>query len=72
MSKEELIAELEEMLEIDEGTLMESTVLEDIEEWDSLAKLSLVALAKKELSVTLTASKIKEFVTVEDICKELL
>lgn len=72
MSKEELINELEEMLETDEGALEESTILEDVEEWDSLAKLSLMAFAKKEFSVALTASQIKEFVTVADICNALL
>ena len=71
MSREELIKELEEILETEE-TLDESTLLEDIEEWDSLAKLSLMAFAKKEFTKTLTAEQIKSFATVKDICDALV
>ncbi len=72
MSKEELLSQLEELMETDEGVLEETTVLDDLDEWDSLAKLSLMAFAKKEFSISLTASQIKEFKTVTDICNALL
>lgn len=72
MSKEKLIKKLEEILEMEEGELEETTVLEDVEEWDSLAKLSLIAFVKKEFSISLTANQIKEFKTVADICNMLL
>lgn len=73
MDNKEIIAKLEEeVLELDEGTLELSTELLSLEEWDSLSKLSLMAWARKELGITLTAQQIKEFVTVEDICKALM
>lgn len=72
MSKEKLIKKLEEILEMEGGELEETTVLEDVEEWDSLAKLSLIAFVKKEFSISLTANQIKEFKTVADICNMLL
>lgn len=73
MDNKEIIAKLEEeVLELDEGTLELSTELLSLEEWDSLSKLSLMAWARKELDITLTAQQIKEFVTVEDICKALM
>ena len=72
MSKEKLIKKLEEILEMEEGELEETTLLEDVEEWDSLAKLSLIAFVKKEFSISLTANQIKEFKTVADICNMLL
>lgn len=73
MDSKEIIANLEEeVLELDEGTLELSTELLNLEEWDSLSKLSLMAWARKELNKTLTAQQIKEFVTVEDICKALM
>ncbi len=71
MSKEELIQELTEMMETD-MELAEDTVLDDIEEWDSLTKLSLMAFAKKEFDKNLTAGQIRDFTTVGDICNALL
>lgn len=73
MNRKEIIEKLEEdVLELDEGTLESGTVLADLEEWDSLSKLSLMALAKKDYGKTLTAQQIREFVTVEDICNALI
>lgn len=72
MSKEDLITKLEEIMETDEGILNENTILADVEEWDSLSKLSLMAFVKKEFSISLTANQIKEFITVADICNTLL
>lgn len=72
MDKSTLIEMLEEILETEEGVLSEETVLEDLEEWDSLGKLSLMAMAKKECDKSLTATEIREFVTVNDICNALL
>lgn len=70
---EDLIKKLEEdVMELEEGVLKLDTVLADIDEWDSLSKLSLMALAKKDYKKTLTAQQIREFVTVEDICNALI
>lgn len=71
MSKDELIEELVDMMETEEE-LSADTVLEEIDEWDSLAKLSLMAFAKKKFDYNLTAAQIREFVTVDDICNLLL
>jgi acyl carrier protein len=72
MERKDVIALLEETLEVEEGSLCEDSSLDDIDEWDSLAKLSLMALAKKEFSKILTATQIREFVTVKDICDALV
>lgn len=63
----ELLEMLEEVMDIDEGILETSTVLADLEEWDSLSKLSLMAEVKKNYQKKLSADEIKEFVTVQDI-----
>ncbi len=67
MTTEKKLELLEEMLELDEGTLMPETDLEDIEEWDSMAKLSLIVLVDDECGKSLTGQEIKGFVTVQDI-----
>ena len=58
---------LEEMMELDAGTLTPETVLEDIEEWDSMAKLSLIVLIDEECGKKLASADIKTFVTIQDI-----
>lgn len=68
MTNVEKIAMLEEAMDLDEGTLNLDSVLEDFEEWDSLSKLSLLAFAKKDFGISLSADDIKNFVTVKDVC----
>lgn len=68
MKVEEKIALLEETMELDEGELTLDSVLADYEEWDSLSKLSLMALAKQKFNKILTTETLKSFVTVKDIC----
>lgn len=58
---------LEEMMDLDEGSLSPETVLNDIDEWDSLAKLSLIVLVDEQYGKKLAGDQIKAFVTVKDI-----
>lgn len=67
MTTEEKIALLEDMLELDKGSLNAETVLAEIEEYDSMAKLSLIVMMDDEFSKKLTGEKIREFKTVNDI-----
>lgn len=67
MTEKEKLALLEDMLELDEGELQASAVLEDVDEWDSMAKLSLIVMIDDECDKALTADDIKGFVTVQDI-----
>jgi acyl carrier protein len=69
MTNQEKIEMLEETWELDEGTLAVDTVLADVEEYDSMAKLSLIVLMDDEFGVKLTGEIIKGFETVEDILK---
>ena len=67
MTNEEKIALLEDMLELDGGTLKPETVLADVEEYDSMAKLSLIVMMDEECGKKLTGEKIREFKTVQDV-----
>ena len=71
MNVEEKIALLEDIMDLDEGTLQLDTILGSLEEWDSMSKLSLVASAKKASGEELTVDDIKAFVTVEDVCNAI-
>lgn len=63
----EMLEMLEEIMDLDEGTLESTTILEDLEEWDSLSALSLMAEAKKKYGKKLSVNDIDGFVTVQDI-----
>lgn len=71
MNNQEKLAMLEDIMELEAGDLTLETVLEDVEEWDSLSKLSLMAAVKKNFSKSLSVATIKGFVTVADICNFL-
>ena len=66
MNKEEFIEKLEDILQTEES-LKEETVLEDLEEWDSLAKMSLAAFYSSQFSKSLTFQDFKSLKTVKDL-----
>lgn len=67
MTQEEKIALLEDMLELDANTLTPETELASIDEYDSMAKLSLIVLMDEECGKKLTGEEIRAFKTVMDI-----
>lgn len=69
MTEREKLALLEDMLELEEGDLTADKALDDIDEYDSMAKLSLIVLMEDEFGVKLTGDVIKGFETVGDILK---
>jgi acyl carrier protein len=51
----------------DETLITGNTVLRDLDEWDSLTALSMIAMADEEYSVKLTGDDIKSSITLQDI-----
>ena len=68
MTMLEKIVFLEEIMDVDEGTLSPEMFLDDIEEWDSLSVLTLMAEMKTNFDIILTTKQVNEFKTVEDVC----
>lgn len=67
MTQVEKIALLEDMLELDGGSLKPEMELSAIDEYDSMAKLSLIVLMDEKCGKKLTGEQIREFKTVGDI-----
>ena len=67
MTVEEKIALLEETIEAEEGTLSAETLLDNVEEYDSMAKLSIIVMMEDEFDKKLTSADFKNFKTVGDI-----
>jgi acyl carrier protein len=51
----------------DVNLVQAETVFRDLEEWDSLTALSLIAMADEEYSVKLTGDDIKSSTTLQDV-----
>lgn len=58
---------LEDLLELESGSLKPTDNLSEIEEYDSMSKLSLIVMMDEEFSKKLTGEQILKFITVQDI-----
>lgn len=67
MTNEEKITILEELMEVDEGTLTPETLLSNIEEWDSVSFLSFMAMMDEKFGKVVTGSEIKTKETISDL-----
>lgn len=67
MTTKEKLALLEDMFDMDEGSLDPATELSELDEWDSMAKLSLIVLMDDECGKELKSDDIKKFSTIQDI-----
>ncbi|MBR4877463.1 MAG: hypothetical protein IKU14_07115 [Rhodocyclaceae bacterium] len=67
MNIQEKLAKLEEIMDLDEGTLRPDMALEDVEEWDSLAALSYVVMMADDFGKTIPGPQVRAFKTVQDI-----
>jgi acyl carrier protein len=65
MNKPEFYQRLAEILDVDK--LQPESVLRDFDEWDSLAVLSVLALADSKYGVTIRAEEIRSVVTAADL-----
>ncbi|MGV3616332.1 MAG: acyl carrier protein [Fimbriimonas sp.] len=67
MTKAQFINEIEEILELDPGTLTGEEKLNELESWDSLAVLSFIAMADEKLGLTLSGSQIAKSETIDGL-----
>lgn len=66
MSEKERIELLEEIMDLDEGTLKVDDELKCYEEWDSLTALTFISEMGERFGKKVTGEEIKAFVTVAD------
>lgn len=67
MINAEKIKIIEEIMDLNEDTLTPETTLNDIEEWDSVAFLSFIAMMDDEFGKTIKGSVVREQKTVADL-----
>ena len=66
MNEQEKLEVLAEIFDCDAGELSPGTHLDDLS-WDSMAMLSVIAMAKARFNRKLPGAQIREFTTVKDI-----
>ncbi|GIP47416.1 hypothetical protein D3C76_1058090 [compost metagenome] len=72
MTINEFINEFEEsVLDVPQGTIQLETVLADVEEWDSMARVALNAVLDTHFGCTLNSEELKSIVTFSDIVAKL-
>ena len=69
MTKEEFLAEMQDVLQTEEDLSYE-TVLEDLDEWDSLSVMATMAFLEKSFGVKTTMKDYYEVTTIGDIAKK--
>jgi len=67
MNKQQFLNELEEILELDSDTLKGDEVLLAMEQWDSLAFLSVIAMADDHFDIVIQGDKLEKIKTVSDL-----
>ncbi|MEX3745394.1 MULTISPECIES: phosphopantetheine-binding protein [Lysinibacillus] len=72
MTEQVRLSMLEEILDLEDGTLTSDKVLDELEEWDSIALISFIAMMDEEFNKSIKGSEIKEFKTVADALKVMV
>lgn len=53
LMKEKIIKLIEDVLKVPAGTITEDTMIEDVEQWDSLAHVMIIGQLEEELGVSI-------------------
>lgn len=69
MNREQFLEEMVDVLQTEDEITMD-TVLEDLEEWDSLSIMSTMAFLDKNFGVKTSMTDYKGMKTIEDIAKK--
>jgi acyl carrier protein len=60
---------LEEVLDLEPGTLKGGEVLSDLSSWDSIAEMAFVGMADENYGVTVPATRVHECKTVDNLAE---
>ena len=66
MNKEDFLEKIADILQTD-NQISYDTILEDLEEWDSLSKIATIAFMSQNFNVTLTFSDFNQIKQIKDL-----
>ena len=67
MKKEDFLRKFEALLELEQGALSGSEALTDLEAWDSLAVMALIAMVDESVGMVISPTKIAQAKTVDEL-----
>jgi Phosphopantetheine attachment site. len=67
MDLKEKLMKLEELMDLEEGSLHAEEQLSEIEEWDSITHLSLIILLEDDYDKEISGEEVRALKTVQDI-----
>ena len=67
MNLQEKLTLIEEVLDVAEGSLTPETLLAEVDEWDSIAALSLIVMLDEKFEKTVSGAQIQPLESVNDI-----
>ena len=67
MNLQEKLALIEEVLDVETGSLTPETLLAEVGEWDSIAALSLIVMLDEKFEKTVSGAQITALESVNDI-----
>ena len=71
MDAQQFLAELDELFELDPGTLTPTDIIQDISGWSSLTFMGLIALVDEECGVTLSPDTVLGCESIADLMQEV-
>lgn len=69
MKKKEFFDELKDRLEIEDVEINEKTNLQELDEYDSLAVISIIALVDEKFGKRLSGEQFRDVTTIESLMK---
>lgn len=67
MNRKDFLLMMDEVMELDMGTLTGEENLRSLEAWDSLSTLSFIAMVDEQFGITLPTDRIADSQTVNDL-----
>lgn len=68
--KDKIIALIEEILKVSEGTITENTRIEDVEEWDSLAHVMIIGELEEKLGIVIPLDEAIELTGMKELLEK--
>lgn len=69
--KEKVIALIEEILKVPSGTVTEETMIEDVEQWDSLAHVMIIGALEEKLGISIPLEEAIELTGMKELLEKI-
>lgn len=69
--EKEFFEQMEDILEVDPGTIKLTDAFRDYDNWDSMANLSVISMLDDSFGVYIESKDFKELITISDLLEEI-